>query len=242
MKSKIIFSHNHGKKKNPTKGIVFYTDHQINLRLSHRVQRILREISKAKNIPITCVSIKKMMFGDRNINFPQLKRGYLSMFKQILAGLEASKEDIIFLCEHDVLYYPSHFDFIPPKKDIYYYNQNWWKLRLSDGFALHWDANGVSGLCAYREHLLKFYRKRVTEVEKTGYMRSMGFEPEGRSTTLTKNWKSEYPNVDIRHGNNLSKDKWGLNDFFDKSTAINMIATTEIPGWGNAKDLVKGLI
>ena len=50
MKSKIIFSHNHGKKKNSTKGIVFYTDHQINLKLSHRVQRILKEISKAKNI------------------------------------------------------------------------------------------------------------------------------------------------------------------------------------------------
>ena len=51
------------------------------------------------------------------------------MFKQILAGLEALDTDIVFFCEHDVLYYPSHFDFRPLKKDVIYYNTNVWKVR-----------------------------------------------------------------------------------------------------------------
>jgi hypothetical protein len=182
-----------------------------------------------------------MTFGDKNIYFPHLKKGYFAMFKQILGALENCKQEVVFLCEHDVLYHPSHFDFTPPKKDIYYYNQNWWRVRTADGFAARWDANQVSGLCAYREHLLKFYRQRLLEVEKNGYQSSMGFEPEGRSTTLSNIWKSEYPNVDIRHGNNLSKNKWSLKDFRDKSTAKNFTTASEIPGWGKTEELIKGL-
>jgi len=143
------------KTQVPTKGIVFYTDNQLKVKIAHQVQNQLKEISKTKNIPIVSVSLKPMPhFGNKNIHLP-LERGYLTMFKQILAGLEASNADIIFFAEHDVLYHPSHFDFIPPKKDIFYYNQNWWRVRTTDGFAVHWDANQVSGLCAYREHLLK---------------------------------------------------------------------------------------
>ncbi|HET7099033.1 MAG TPA: glycosyltransferase [Patescibacteria group bacterium] len=226
-----------------TRGMVFYTDNQLKTKIAHKVQDQLRKIGKDKNIEIVSVSLKPMPhFGDKNIHFP-LERGYLTMFKQILAGIEACDSDIVFLCEHDVIYHPSHFDFIPPKKDIFYYNQNWWRVRLTDGFAVHWDANQVSGLCCYREHLLKFYRERVSEVEKNGYKSSMGFEPGGRNTELISAWKSEYPDVDIKHGGNLSKNKWSLEDFRDKSTAKNFITIDEvggeIPGWGKTTDLVK---
>lgn len=225
----------------PAKGIVFYTDNQLKVKIAHRVQYELRKISETKNIPIVSVSLKPMPhFGKKNIYLPE-ERGYLTMFKQILAGLEASDADVIFLCEHDVLYHPSHFDFTPPKKDIYYYNQNWWRVRTTDGFAVHWDANQVSGLCSYREHLLKFYRERVAHVTKNGYKNGMGFEPGGRNTDKTHAWKSEYPDIDIKHGNNLSKNKWSLNDFRDKSTAKNFVTGSEIPGWGETQELIKKL-
>ena len=104
-----------------------------------------------------------MTFGD-NIVLP-LERGYLTMFKQILAGLEELKTDVVFLCEHDVLYHPSHFLFTPPKKDVYYYNTNVWKVRYDDGHALHYDCKQTSGLCAYRELLVQHYRERVRKTE-----------------------------------------------------------------------------
>lgn len=226
-------------KNKKLKGIVFYTDNQLKLKIAHRVQDQLRMISATCGIPIVSVSLKPMShFGNKNVHL-SLPRGYEAMFKQILAGLEASTAEIIFLCEHDVLYHPSHFDFTPAKKNMYYYNHNWWRLRTSDGFALHWDANQVSGLCGYRELLLEFYRKRVAEVEKNGYKNRMGFEPGGRNSKLTQAWKSTYPNVDIKHGNNLSKNKWSLADFRDKSTAKGFVTTAEIPGWGKTKELIK---
>lgn len=150
-----------------------------------------------------------------------------------------AQSSIVHNCEHDVLYPPSHFDFTPPKEDIYYYNQNWWRLRTTDGFAVHWDANQVSGLCAYRKHLLKFYKERIEEVKKKGYKNTMGFEPGGRHTNLTASWKSEVPCVDVKHGHNLSKNKWSLKDFRDKSTAKNFVTGYEIPGWGKTVDLIK---
>ena len=46
-------------------------------------------------------------------------------------------------------------------------------------------------------------------------------------------WESEYPNIDIRHGKNLSKGKWSVEDFRDKSTCVNWKETTidKISGW-----------
>jgi glycosyltransferase involved in cell wall biosynthesis len=235
----IIYSSSDACKESPCKGIIFYTDNRLKLKIARTVQRQLKEISKAKGIPIVSASLKPMPHFGKNIHFPHLKSGYLAYFTQILAALENSTADIIFFCEHDVLYPPSHFDFTPPKKDIFYYNHNWWRVRTTDGFTAHWDANQVSGLCGYREHLLKFYRERLLEIKKSGYNHKMGFEPGGRNGVLTRAWKSDIPYIDLKHGGNLSKNKWSLKDFRDKSTAKNFVTGNEIPGWGPALDLIK---
>ncbi|OGC69955.1 hypothetical protein A2415_04855 [candidate division WWE3 bacterium RIFOXYC1_FULL_39_7] len=224
----------------PSKGIIYYTHNRLNLKIARAVQKQLRTISENLNIPIVSSSLKPMPhFGDVNVHFSDLKPGYLAYFTQILGALEASTADIIFFCEHDVLYPESHFAFTPERKDIFYYNHNWWRVRLPDGYAVHWDANQVSGLCAYREHLLQFYRARVDDIEKRGYQNDMGFEPGRRDTNVTAFWKSEIPLIDIKHGNNLSKNRWSLNDFHDKSTAKNFVTSNDIPGWGKAEDIIK---
>ena len=226
----------------PTKGIIFYTDNRLKIKIAHAVQRQLKRVSHDLDIPITSASLKPMPhFGAKNIHLPHLKPGYPAMFTQILAALENSTAQVIYFCEHDCLYHPSHFDFTPPKKDIFYYNHNWWRLRTSDGLAVHWDANQVSGLCVYRSHALKFYRQRVADIQKHGYSNSMGFEPGRRSTRLTQAFKSRIPYLDLKHGHNLSKNRWSLKDFHDKSTAKNFTIATEIPGWGKTQELIKKL-
>ena len=221
------------------KGIIYYTDNQLKLKIAHKVQRQLRHISKDKNLPIVSASLKPMDNMGKNIHI-KAERGYLTMFKQILAALEASEAEIIFHCEHDMLYHPSHFDFTPPHKDKFYYNQNFWRVR-EDGFAVHWDANQVSGLCAYREHLLNFYRNRVKEIEEKGHDRR--YEPGGRDTSQYEAWFSEYPNIDIRHEGTLTRSKWSRNDFRDKSTCVNWQESTvdKIPGWDNLKLFIDSL-
>jgi len=230
-----------------TKGIIYYSDCQLNEKIAKPVRDQILKISQDKSIPIVSATLKKMDFGVKNIHFPHLKRGYLTMFKQILAGLEHSKSDIIFFCEHDVLYHPSHFDFTPPDKDKFYYNENVWKVDLKTGQALHYDCKQVSGICVYRETVLKHYRKRVELVEKNGYTMEMGFEPgthhrAARVDDLTSgSWKSDFPNVDIRHGDNLSPSKWKKEQFRNQKFTVGWAESDidHIPGWKNLRELIK---
>lgn len=228
------------------KGIIFYTDNRLNLKIAHVVQNNLRKISKETDIPIISVSLKPMPHFGKNI-YLSLERSALTMFKQILAGIEASTADILFLTEHDVLYPKDHFDFIPPKKDIFYYNIHVWKLR-SDGHALHFDCKQTSGLCAYRELLLKHYRKRVKMVEDNSFNRKMGFEPgthrrpERVDDYTAETWWSKFPLIDIRHEHNVTSSRWTKDEFRNKSFCAGwkeLEAGDEIKGWGKTTDLVK---
>ncbi|MBI2405523.1 glycosyltransferase, partial [Candidatus Microgenomates bacterium] len=80
------------------KGIIYYTDCQLDENIAKPVRDQLSKISQEKNISIVSATLKKMDFGVKNIHFPSLKRGYLTMFKQIMSALEHSTADIIFFC------------------------------------------------------------------------------------------------------------------------------------------------
>ena len=170
------------------------------------------------------------------------------MFKQILAALENSTAEVIFFCEHDVLYHPTHFDFIPSANDKFFYNENVWKLDAKTGHALHYDCQQTSGLCGYRTLLLKHYQKRVKLVEKHGYSMKVGYEPgthrrAQRVDDLTsESWQSKFPNIDIRHDTNLSPTRWKKEEFRNQKFTKGWLETdSEIPGWGKTKDLIKKL-
>lgn len=223
---------------NVTKSMVYYTDNRLDSTIFKAVQRQL--IRCCNGYEIVSVSLRPTDFG-RNITL-NLERGYLTMFKQIYTGISASKSDIIFLCEHDILYSPTHFDFIPPRKDTFYYNRNQWKVDAATGRALFYLCDQTSGLCAYRDALLDHYEKRIAIIEKDGYNRNMGFEPgtnrwarslDGRGSAV---WMSTDPNIDIRHSGNLTRTRWSQDQFRDKSTCTGWKMADEVPGWGKTKD------
>lgn len=218
-----------------TKNIIYFTDNKLNLRIAHAVQSQLKRM----NIPIVSASLKPMPHFGTNIHLP-LERGYLTMFKQILAALEASKADIVYFCEHDVLYHPSHFKLMPNERGTIYYNINVWKVRSSDGHSL-WVNNcrQVSGIVAYREDLLAHYRERVAYVEKHGFSRNMGFEPgthkrvEWQYPLNAESIMSEYPNLDIRHESNLTPNRWSPDQWRDKRNCEGWSErhVLDIEGW-----------
>jgi glycosyltransferase involved in cell wall biosynthesis len=221
-----------------TKGIVYYTDNLCDEKILEVGQRNLRHI--CSDFDIVSVSLKPMKFG-RNFVMP-LERGILTMFKQILKGLEESKADIVYLCEHDMIYHPSHFDFVPSKKDVYYYNENTWKVDAKSGQALFYYCKQTSGCCAYRELLVEHYRKRVARVEESGYDRNMGFEagthsfPRGVDNYKAEKYFSEIPNIDIRHGTNLTRSRWRQDQFRNQKSCLGWTMADEVPGWGRTKD------
>ena len=220
-----------------SKSIVYYTDNLVDEILAEKCRK---QLLKSK-LPIISVSLKPIVFGT-NIHLP-LKRGYTAYFKQILTGLEASRSEIIFLCEHDWLYHPSHFEFTPKEKNVFYYNDNWWRVRADDGLAINYDTHLLPSICAYRETLIEHYKKVVDNIEKNGdkysYISSMGFEPgthnrkERPTLYKAEGWKSTYPNLDIRHTTNLTKSKWRQSDFRNPQSCRNWQEKKawEIDGW-----------
>jgi hypothetical protein len=172
------------------------------------------------------------------------ERGYLTMFRQILAGLEALDTDDAFLAEHDLLYSPSHFDFAPPTQDRYYYNLNVWKVDADTGRAVTYLTKQTSGLCADRHLLIQHYRERIRRCEAEGFSRRMGFEPgsHGRKERIddvsSDVWRSQYPNIDIRHDKNLTASRWSQADFRDQKHCQGWRESDEIPGWGKVSDVL----
>ncbi len=241
------------------KGIIYYTDNQLNLKIAHLCKKNI----KSMGLPIVSASLKPMPDMGKNVVL-HMKRGYLAMFKQILAALEASDADIVYFCEHDWLYYKSHFDFTPPKKDVYYYNKNWWRVRVSDGKVVSYDTQLLPGICAYRTLLVDHYKKVVDTIEKkiselmkdpqmpldyaekviADLAHRIGFEPgthrrEDRVDDFKcEFWKSEFPILDLRHTSNLTSSKWSPDAFRSQKNCRDWKETTEIPGWGNPKDFL----
>lgn len=228
----------------PSIGILYYTDNNIDEKIMKVCQKQLLKTAGEKKIEkIVSVSLRPVDFG-KNIVLP-LERGYSALFKQILAGLETLDTDIVFFCEHDILYHPSHFDFMPPDRYTWYYNSNYWFLRLKDGFALHYRARPLSGLCVYRDIAILHYRERIELVEKEGYSTHIGFEP---MTHRRINWKNFYPfdafesaspNIDIKHGKNLTWARWRQDQFRRKPLDWQEANIDTIPGWENARELLQ---
>lgn len=210
-----------------TSGILYYTDNELDEGILLKCQKQLRESVDGRRI--VCVSLRPTDFGDNIVM--KLERGPLAMFRQILRGLEALETDIVFFAEHDVLYNPSHFEFKPPRHDVFYYNTNVWKVRHSDGHALYTeDCRQTSGLCAYRALLIEHYRERVRRTEAKlaelgegrefrNWIRRQGYEPgtHGRPERVddfkSEPWQSADPILDIRHDGNLTPSRWRRDEF-----------------------------
>lgn len=223
-------------KSGLTAGVVYYTDNRLESGLSETVQKqIQRSINGHQ---LVSVSLKPVAFGDNIVL--GLERGYLTMFNQILAGLSLLDTDYAFLCEHDVLYTPEHFHFVPPKKDVYYYNNNVWVVSARTGHALFHFHNSVSQLCANRRLLVDHYRERIARVEREGFRYRNGFEPGTRRVSHNgyddfhfETWFASRPNIDIRDtGTNLTKTLWKREQFRNEKFTAGWTEASGVPGWG----------
>jgi hypothetical protein len=223
-----------------SKGIVYFSDGRPEPKILKMCQKQLKE----SNLPIVNCSLVPMDFANKNIVL-NMFRGYEAYFTQILTALENSHSEIIFWAEHDVLYPPSHFDFTPPTKDKFYYDQNWVKIDWPYTKGVSWDADQVSGLCCYRELALNWYKAKLKEYQNAPIKtedknRSLGnkqwdrkFEP-GSGTEQTESWRSPEPYVDIRQSSAVTKNKWSIADFRDKRTAKNFREVT-CPEWAKGQ-------
>lgn len=203
--------------------IIYYTTNELDETIAEMVRKRILEVG----LPIVSCSLKPINFG-KNIVL-DLKPGPVTMVRQILAALEASQSEYVFFCEHDLLYHPSHFDFTPPDKNIFYYNTNVWRWDYESAKVITYDhLRSLSGLCVSRNKALAHYRKRLATILENGFdklpgnnpswARKMGYEPGKKTGEIVGEWKSEFPNIDIRHNKTLTPIKMTLESFRHKPT------------------------
>jgi hypothetical protein len=235
------------------KGLLYYTDNQCQERILLACRKQLGKCRK--NYPLVSVSQYPIDFGE-NIVLP-ITRSLTSMFKQIVAGLEALRTDIVFLLEHDMLYHPSHFDFVPYSEELYFFNTNVWTVKSDTGEALYFDgARRNSGLVAYRSILLEHFSRKVKQAEEyfkitsRGFGRKVGFEPgrkKGRKDYKAEEYSSILPNLDIKHGGNITKPRFKLSDYQHggKRVKNSWTLTDTVPYWGKTggcfDDFLRGI-
>jgi len=270
--------------------IIYYTDNS----LDERIAKLCRDhlVVAARGKPIISVSQKPINLGT-NICIGETGRSHLSMYTQILKGVEAAKTKYISLVEHDVLYSPEHFDWTPPQHDVFYYNQNVWFVKWASGEYFyqrrrvlsqlicgrdvclkaiqdkvwmlkhgHMIRKGMAGACEFgvvsdkeafeqaayceadwlKTHDIKDIKteplelQRVTEEmgvcdEKAEYRSVLNqFKDLGKEVSVWKadTFKTEIPNLDIRHTTNFSRGR--------RPKSVEH----ELPYWGSFREIVNG--
>ena len=229
------------------KEVIFYTDNLIKEPIKSVVENYILE----SGIPIISSSLEPLDFGDNVVIAG--KRGYITYTKQIISCIERSTADYVFFCENDVLYPKSHFEFIPPRNDIFYYNSNVFRWMFGSDKAITYNRMlPLSCLCANRELALNHYRVRMENIlhhvgefgsREPSLARKWGYEPGTKKKKrggLTDDdfdtWSSEYPVIDIRHSGTFSSPKCTLDSFKHPPINWQEIPIEQIPGW-NLKGL-----
>lgn len=117
--------------------IIYLTDNT----LDEQIAKVCRDnlLKQAGDIPIISVSQKPINFG-KNVCVGEIGRSWLSLYKQLYAGLYMSESENVVIAEHDCLYEAEHLHFTPPRDDTFCYNQNTWLLQWGGN---HPELNGM---------------------------------------------------------------------------------------------------
>ncbi|MCR4324231.1 MAG: hypothetical protein NUV69_00910 [Candidatus Curtissbacteria bacterium] len=218
-----------------TKGVVYYTNNILAENIFLACQKQLKKCMEIWKFPIISVSQKPIDFGQNFVM--NLESSLLSMYRQILKGLEECKTDIVFLAEHDVLYHPSHFDFTPKRTGHFYYNRNEWHVSSDTGNTVFYLHNNTTELSAFREPLMA-HIKRAIEVNTDRFHASYGIAPprgippEEQRGKHAGTYVSKVPNIDIRHPNTLSRPRMTKAEFRSERSRRGWKESDGIPGWG----------
>ena len=221
----------------PSVGILYYSDCRPDPELLDACRRQLLRAANGHEIMSVTLAPVKLGF---NVVLP-LERSIETMHRQILTGLKLMDSEVVYFAEHDMLYAPEHFRFIPPRDDAFFYNVATWKVDAATGRAVTYLTQQLSGMCAYRKLLLEHYTKRVERIAREGFSRSLGFEPgchrppRGIDDYPAWSWESSIPNVDIRHNKNLTPSRWSQDKFRNPKACLGWTEGDAVPGWGQTK-------
>lgn len=245
--------------KKEMKTIIYLTDNSLDEKLATRCRELL--VKEAGDTPIISVSQKPIDLGT-NICVGEIGRSWMSLYKQQLAGLKAAKTKYISIAEHDCLYTSEHFKWIPPKDDVFYYNQNCWFVQwggnhpeLNGMYSNYWgDRFALSQLVCSRDLLIASIEERMYLFENgLKSIKNAGEPGVAKNTDMEKAYKLATSGVSCHlsglmeaHLTKFSADKFATtNPNLDIRHGTNFTGpkrgknrTYTLPYWGEFKNVM----
>lgn len=126
--------------------IIYLTDNSLDEHIAETCRRILA--LEAGDLPIIAVSQNPIDFGI-NICLGEIGRSWTSLYKQLLAGVEAAPTDWVVICEHDCLYTKEHLNYRPADPGIFWYNLNCWLVNWGGN---HPELDGMYSRWVNKDH------------------------------------------------------------------------------------------
>jgi hypothetical protein len=168
----------------------------------------------------------------------------------VLKGLEEVDADVVYLCEHDIVYHPSHFKFMPTEEGIFYYDYNRWSVCDETGKAVFYYTDVPSMMCGLKSTLIDHYSRCVAMVEKEGWRSRYGYSPpKGLPRNKRKGKRltyfADFPSLDIRRKDAWTKKRMDKKQFRSERGRVGWTESGSVPYWGqlegNFKEFIDGL-
>jgi hypothetical protein len=162
--------------------ILYYTDNTLEEPLAKKCREML--VKSAGDLPIVSVSQKPINLG-KNIYVGEIGRSWVSLYKQLLAGLAEVKTKYVVMAEHDVLYTPEHLNWTPPSDDVFWYNHNCWLVQWHgnhpdlEGMYSYWPQRYALSQLICAKELLETSTKEVMELLNMGLKTEKGMRWHG---------------------------------------------------------------
>jgi len=248
--------------------IIYYSDNKLDPLLFRKCQENIAWAADGK--PIISVTQKPVDLGT-NICVGEIGSSWVNLYKQVLTGAKNAQTQFVAMAEHDMFYTKEHFNWMPPRDDIFYYNENCMWVQwggnhpeLNGMYSTWWGKEprfALSQLICNRELLIKDTEYRLKLLEDNDWLtKTMLFAGEPGVTRLkeiqkwaklgkglsvmqhlrvyhevddyfksqkSEAFRTEQPNLDVRHGDNYTGPKRGKN------------RTYYIEPWGDFKKMME---
>lgn len=200
--------------------LVYYTDSVLNPTIA--VPCLNQIKACAAELGVELITVGRAPGPDIQIVDNSVPASMESLFVQLKAGVKAASNDLIFTVEHDCLYLPEHF--VQPSPD--HFRANLSVIRVHPDRIYTFAKPVLSMFSGPKNQWLDFCDHRLKLWQDKGSNKYHFCEPGCRVGDIWKwvPYRTEYYCLDIRHGNNCTKNKDWLT-YNEREFA---------PGWGES--------
>ncbi len=204
--------------------IIYYTSNKEDPEFEKRVQENLLKVSGG--LPIISVSQKPIDLGT-NICVGDVGVSGFNMFRQVQIACQAAKTPFVISAEADCFYPPDYFEFIPPRLDVPYRDQNLYVMPDKRDFFFYKKEGATHAQIVGREFYLQILNKLFEGAPKWSIEeKNFPKERHGKADVFDHilYWKSPNPVFQI-------KTHKGMRYY----THSDRTPITSLPYWGEGK-------